>query len=157
MLHILWISSSFVLCSEVNTLYKCFSLINSQFLCWMDARDNCYNKMWFDTGYWLCVIIDPDLFSPLQSFTMEVNYRHKNMNVVSALLERLYKQSLTSVALWSEFSERVIPLYDAQEKWFSTLNAVCGVMLLVGLSFQSLVCIEMVKCYPLGQEHAAQC
>lgn len=129
--HILWISSSFGLCSDVNaTLYKCFSLTLSvsEIIATVSWWHYLTQATYIGSVVTLLVLMvcyhwSKSLLS-LHSSTMEVNkvIGMKNVNVVSALLERLYKQSLNpdfcSCVTWTQ---RVILLYDAHENWFSTV------------------------------------
>lgn len=128
--HIVWISSSFVLCSEVNaiTLRKCFSLTNS-LSCWMPKLNAnvWHDVIWHRVLLQCCIVsidhvlswiwIQPPDPTPLllSSHGRQWSYCYRNNECCQQ-----HEQSLMSVALWSGFL-RVIPPYDAQESWFSAV------------------------------------
>lgn len=92
-------------------------------------------------GVLLFIQIPP--ITPVIHHGCQWGYWYKNMNVVSALLEKLYKQSLNpdfcSFAI--RISKSDLSVWCTRELVLNSY-AVCGVMLLVGLRSHSLVCTE---------------
>lgn len=149
--HILWISSSFVLCSDINASTQQVLLLRIlSFLCWMPRKIcRCFLKSQYgwrqDSSAVVFCSTDCVLSSLflLRSSVVEVR---EAVGAMAWMLWALWSNcinnlwTLTSVALWSEFESD--PSVWCTRELVLNSYAVCGVMLLVGLRFHLIVCIE---------------